>query len=422
LKKERIDLAEFIHKEAASLHSTIAGRRQELLLRLPPESVQFMADRMRLEQIVVNVLTNASKYTGPGGTIEFSGAREGSEVVVHCKDTGQGILPEYKEKIFEPFIRGRNKNDSPGEASLGIGLALAKQLTELHGGTISVESAGEGMGSDFMIRLPLVAPPSERNISVEGKPVGPASRGLSIVFVEDNSDIAQLMGFALKQVGHSVHIFADGSSALARIADLRPNVVLLDIGLPGMDGYELAAEMKRVANMRNTMFIALSGFKRRELDQKDQGHFDHYFTKPVDVRALLNLLDESSRPLRILLVEDHADLAAATQAILRDEGYDVQTAMTGRAALQMAQNFRPQLILCDMNLPDMHGLEVIRALRSDPPTVDMHAVVLAAMSETEIRAYESKAGEFGVDAFMSKPIRPDAVRKLVSKLSATRRS
>jgi two-component system CheB/CheR fusion protein len=424
LKKESIDLAEFIQKAAASLQSVIVSRRQELVLRLPSESVVFMADRMRLEQIASNLLSNASKYSGPGCRIEFSGAREGSAVVLHCKDNGQGVLPEYRDKIFEPFTRGRNIHDSHGEASLGIGLALAKQLTELHEGTISVDSAGADMGSDFIVRLPLV-PPQFAAGSVEAKPEVRPHSGGSIVIVEDNPDIAELMQITLKQAGYQVNTFADGVSALAAVPDLKPDAVLLDIGLPGMDGYELAAEMKKRSQIGNALFIGLSGFKRREGELTSGGDFDHYFTKPVDVRALIALLDarsrlhsqESSR-IRVLLVEDHPDLAAATESMLRSEGLEVQTALTGRHALEIAQNFRPQLILCDMNLPDMDGLEVIRRLKSDASLHRGKAVILTAMSELEIQAYNSKAGKLGVDAFIGKPIKTDVLRNLAAKLKA----
>jgi signal transduction histidine kinase len=142
LKKESVDLAEFLQRVTGLTQSTTAERRQELILRLPAEGVRFMADEARLEQIVINLLSNASKYTSPGGTIELSGAREGSEVVLRCQDNGRGIPLEMLQKIFEPFTRVEPLSDSRGEASLGIGLTLVKRLVELHGGSISVESGG----------------------------------------------------------------------------------------------------------------------------------------------------------------------------------------------------------------------------------------------------------------------------------------
>src|SRR5262249_33675880 len=134
LKLHRVDLAECLQRAVAAAQPTVASRKQELLLRLPAESVQFMADGTRLDQIVGNLLSNASKYTGTGGRIELSGAKEGSEVIIRCKDSGQGVLPESLEEIFKPFARGRKTDLGYGEASLGIGLALSRRLAELHGG------------------------------------------------------------------------------------------------------------------------------------------------------------------------------------------------------------------------------------------------------------------------------------------------
>jgi PAS domain S-box-containing protein len=433
LRKECIGLAEFLHKATESVQSTIANRSQELLVRLSSDSVQFMADPTRLEQIATNLLSNASKYTQEGGRIELSGGKEGSDVVLRCKDNGRGIPPEMQNSIFEPFTRGVTASDSHGEASLGIGLALVKQLVELHGGTISVESGGPGMGSEFTVRLPFVAPPSDQSELVNPKPT-PNYHKRSIVVVEDNPAVAKAMEFALKQAGHQVDLFPDGPSALAGVSELQPDAVLLDIGLPGMDGYELAAKLKEQTGMKNALFIAISGFKRREHAATADDNFDHYFTKPVDVGALLALLEahrgaalddasrerrepEKSGQLRVLLVEDHVGLAVATATLLRREGLEVQTALTGRAALEAAPGFRPQLILCDMNLPDMKGPDVIRELRLNSSIQPAHAVILTAMSETSLRTYNSAAGKLGVDAFMSKPIAPEAIRTLVSKLN-----
>lgn len=297
LVKERIDLAEFLRSAAESLQPAVVNRRQKLLLRLPPESVQFMADRVRLEQIATNLLSNASKYTDPEGRIELSGAREGSEVVLRCKDNGQGILPEYQEKIFEPFTR-QTSQDGYGEASLGIGLALAKQLTELHEGTISVESGGAGKGSEFTVRLPLVAPPPVQHAAVQSKPAPVSRQARSVVIVEDNPSVATATRIVLEQAGHLVHVFADGASALEGVAGLKPDALLLDIGLPDMDGYALAAEMKKKRNMREALFVALSGFKQREHRGNPGDGFDHYFVKPVNAAEILALLAKHSRGVK----------------------------------------------------------------------------------------------------------------------------
>src|SRR5262249_11577300 len=240
LQLGRVDFVECLQRAAAAVQSTVDNRKQTLVVRLPSESVQFMADRMRLDQIVGNLLANASKYTGERGTIELEGATEGSEVVIRCKDNGQGILPEDQQKIFDPFVRGPKTALGYGEASIGLGLALVKKLTELHGGTVSVESRGPGLGSEFTVRLPLVTPSPDE----EPTPTATSGRTRSIVVVEDNPSVGEALQTALELEGHSVQLFQDGPSTLAAVSELKPDVVLIDIGLPGMDGYELAAKLK----------------------------------------------------------------------------------------------------------------------------------------------------------------------------------
>jgi len=290
LKRDRLDLAEFLRRSVAAMQPTFVSRRQELLVRLPAESVQFMADPVRLDQIVGNLLSNASKYTASGGRIELSGATEGSDVIIRCKDNGEGILPEYRQKIFEPFVRGQTAESSHGEASLGLGLALVKHLTELHGGTIAVESGGAGLGSEFTVRFPLVAPPSQV-VGHEPKSGARSERPRSIVIVEDNPSVGIALQAALEQAGHSVSLFTDGPSMLAGVSHVKPDAFLIDIGLPGLDGYELAAQLKEQSHTKNAVRIGVSGLKRRAPAGEATDAFDYYFTKPVDILELLACLD-----------------------------------------------------------------------------------------------------------------------------------
>jgi PAS domain S-box-containing protein len=290
LKRDRVELAESLRRAVGGMQSTIASRRQELLLELPAESVQFMADPARLDQIVSNLLSNASKYSGPGGRIELSGAREGSDVVIRCKDNGRGILPDYQQKIFEPFVRGPNTESSYGEASLGLGLALVKHLTELHGGTISVESGGVGLGSEFTVRLPLMSP-SGRAVVDQPRPAASPQRLRSIVIVEDNPSVGVALKVALEQAGHSVDLFADGPAMLAGVLHLKPDAFLVDISLPGLDGYELAAKLKQQSHTKAAVRIAVSGLRRRQSADGAPDAFDYFFTKPVDIPELLALLN-----------------------------------------------------------------------------------------------------------------------------------
>jgi PAS domain S-box-containing protein len=289
LEPSRVDLADCLKRAVVDVQSTVADRHQELRLRVPSEPVRFVADDMRLTQIVGNLLTNASKYTVPGGRIELSGAREGRDLVIRCKDNGQGVPREYQQTIFEPFARGPKTELGYGEASVGLGLALVKQLTELHGGTIAVESAGTGLGSEFTVRLPFVGT-LHQTAAGEAQLARAARRARSVVIVEDNPSVGAALKAALEQAGHSVHLFTDGASALAATSSLTPDVFLIDIRLPGMDGYDVAAALKRQSRTKDALRLAVSGFKQRK--HALSGTFDRYFKKPVDVPALLALLDE----------------------------------------------------------------------------------------------------------------------------------
>ena len=291
LKPERVDLAACLQRAVAAVNVNIVSRKQELHLRLPSEPVLFIADGARLDQIVGNLLSNASKYTASGGRIELSGGRDAGQVVIRCQDNGQGIPREYQQRIFDAFARGPKTELGYGEASVGLGLALVKQLTELHGGTVSVESAGTGLGSEFTVRLPFVAPPPDQATAEEPKPRRVKRRCRSVVIVEDNPSVAAALQARLEQAGHVVSVFPDGPSALAGASDLTPDALVIDIGLPGIDGYELAAALRRRENTKDALCIAVSGFKRRPIGDGDP--FDRYFNKPIDVPALLALLDEA---------------------------------------------------------------------------------------------------------------------------------
>lgn len=435
LKKDPVDLAQLLQSAIAVIQSAIDSRGQEMILRLPAEHVRFMADGVRMEQVVVNLLSNASKYTDTGGKIELSGAREGSEVVIQCRDNGAGIPAEMQKAIFGAFTRLEAASESR-ESGVGLGLTLVKRLVELHGGTVSVKSGGPGAGSEFTVRLPLVEAPRV-SCEANGIPHEPRVKGsFSIVVVEDNRDVAQTLTIALKHAGHRVRLFTDGPSALSGIARLKPDAVLLDIGLPGMDGYELAAKLRKKRNLKHTLFVGLSGFKRRAREGEANGNFDHYFVKPLDLDALLQLLNKhvrstagmdqergiskSFKTSRVLLVEDNAELADVTAEMLREHGLEVTVAHSGREALHAASGFRPQLILCDLRLPDMSGKEVVQALRLNAATRPAHAVILTALSEVEIRTLNREAKLMGVDKFISKPLRAEMIHDLLVSLEPKR--
>jgi CheY-like chemotaxis protein len=287
------------------------------------------------------------------------------------------------------------------------------------------------MGSEFLVRLPLEPALSDQPSAPETKPAPTLRRSRSVVLIEDNFDVAGTMVVALEQAGYQVALFRDAFSAMAGLSDLQPHAILLDIGLPGMDGYELAAKLREKRNLRHALFIAISGFKRQQTAEADD--FDHYLAKPVDLNSLLNLLgstpDQPGQPtaatagpvpeqttLRVLLIDDHAALSAVMAELLNREGLEVRTALSGEEGLKFASDFRPQLILCDLNLPDLSGQEVIRRLRSNPATRHAYSVILTAMSEADVRTFNDEAPKMGVDEFIRKPLTLEGVHFLVAKL------
>lgn len=420
LERESIDLSDLLQAAAAAAQAAVTERAQELVVRPLPRRVLFMADQVRMRQIAANLLDNASKYTERGGRIELWGALEGSEIVIGCRDSGRGIPRGMRTQIFEPLVR-EEKAGQTASAGLGLGLTLVKRLTELHGGNVTAKSEGPGTGSEFIVRLPLVevdpTPAPARGAPPSARP----RRALCFVVVEDNPDVGQTLKLSLEQAGHRATRFPDGPSALSGVTNLRPDAVVLDIGLPGMDGYEVLAKMRELPELRNTPFIAISGFPEASGTGPRGGGFDHYLVKPVDATQILALVakrprERKAEPLRVLLVEDHADLAAVTADVLREEGLEVLTALSGREALDVGARFQPQLILCDMNLPDMKGVEVIRRLRSGGMASKPYAAIVTGWSESEIRIYNDRAGAMGVDEFISKPMTPDGVRTLVRKV------
>lgn len=435
LKKNPVDLAQLLQNSIAVVQSAIESRGQVIRLRLPTEHIRFMADGVRMEQVVVNLLSNASKYTDIGGKIELSGAREGSDVIIQCRDNGAGIPVEMQKAIFDAFTRLQTGSES-SDSGVGLGLTLVKRLVELHGGTVSVESGGPGAGCEFTVRLPLVEAPRVSCQASEMPHEPRVKRAFSIVVVEDNRDVAQTLTIALKHAGHRVRLFTDGPSALSGMARLKPDAILLDIGLPGMDGYELAAKLRKKRNLKQTLFVGLSGFQRRAHDGDPGGNFDYYFVKPLDLDALLQLLNKHVRstagmdkergipknvkPSRVLLVEDNAELADVTAEMLRAQGIEVKVAHSGREALNAAWDFRPQLILCDLRLPDMSGKEVVQALKLNAATRPAHAVILTALSDAEIRTLNREAKLMGVDKFISKPLRAEVIRDLLVRLGPKR--
>lgn len=271
----------------------LTQRRHALSYAPPEEPIVLEADPTRLVQIVGNLLSNAGRYTPPGGRISVSARREGDEAVIVVRDNGIGIRAEALPHIFDLFSQAERTTDDR-QGGLGLGLALVHRLVELHGGRVEAESPGPGKGSTFTVRLP--APPSlsgahEAPASYLAARPAPDRTGTRILVVDDNPDVAQSLAVLLDVLGHRVETVNDGRSVLAAIERFRPDVVFLDIGLPDMDGYEVAARIRSTYPDRPLRVVALTGYGQEEVRRRIQSSgFDAHLLKPASVETLETLL------------------------------------------------------------------------------------------------------------------------------------
>ena len=287
LKRELIDLCAVIGHGVETVQPFVDSRRQTLAVALPGEAAWLNGDAARLTQVISNLLHNASKYSPEGTAIALQCGIEDGDIVVSVRDEGIGIDADLLPRIFDLFAQGKRGLDR-AQGGLGVGLTLARRLTEMHGGRIEVASKGRDQGSEFSVRLPrVVQVPQAEVISIPAAPVPPL-QAQRILIVDDNHDAAHGIGAVLEMEGHQVRTAGDGEEALALAASYRPNVVVLDIGLPLVDGYEVARRMRQKPETEEVLLIALTGYGQSEDRQAAlSAGFDHHFVKPADAAALL---------------------------------------------------------------------------------------------------------------------------------------
>jgi PAS domain S-box-containing protein len=281
LRRDSVELASVVRNAVETSAPLIDAAAHRLELALPPEPLVADGDPVRLTQILANLLNNAARYTARGGRISVTLAREGGAACIRVRDTGSGIAPELLPRLFAMFSRGGNSS------GLGIGLALARRLAEMHGGSIEAKSEGPGRGSEFVVRLPLLA-----GAPAAQAPRPPAAklRPRRILVVDDNRDAADSLAMLLSFLGAEVETANDGPGAIAAFERVRPAAVLLDLGMPGMDGYEVARSL-RAAGADGVPIIALTGWGQDEDRRRArEAGFDHHLIKPADMGALQALL------------------------------------------------------------------------------------------------------------------------------------
>jgi signal transduction histidine kinase len=289
LRKEPVEIEAPILKALEIASVLLEQRRQRVSLEVPHQGLRVDGDAVRLAQVFTNLLTNAARYTEPGGEIAVKARREESEIVVCVRDSGRGIAPALLPRIFDAFVQGE-RGTARSEGGLGLGLSVVKNLVSLHGGTVSARSEGQGRGSEFEVRLP--ATEASVPASPEPPPRTKAAHGRRILVVDDNEDAAYSLGEFLRYAGNTVVVVNDPMAALAAVADLRPEVAILDLGLPVMDGYELAARLRQDAACANCRLIALSGYgQAADKARSNRSGFQRHLVKPVELDELLRALE-----------------------------------------------------------------------------------------------------------------------------------
>ena len=293
LRTEMIELAEVVHAAVEAARPAIDAKRHVFSIDLPAEPVHFVADPLRLAQVLSNLLTNAAKYTDPEGQLQLRASCAAETITISVVDTGVGLSSDAITNVFAMFSQVVSSRDR-SEGGLGIGLALAKGLIELHGGEIEARSAGPGQGSEFIVRLPLRRiSVSRQQQTIDSTSARPVSR--RVLVADDNHDAAESLATLLRMDGHDVMVVHNGQEALAAFSAVQPEVALLDIGMPELSGYEVARRVRQGSLGRAVTLIAVTGWGQdRDKTQALAAGFNHHFTKPVETDRLRELLRSAS--------------------------------------------------------------------------------------------------------------------------------
>jgi len=289
LNRESVEVADIVAAAIETSSPTIENGRHQLTTKVPTQGLVVEVDRVRMAQVLANLLTNAAKYTMPGGRITVSAAREGSEVAIHVQDTGAGISADLLPRVFDLFVQAR-QTLSRAQGGLGLGLAIVKSLVAMHGGSVSATSEGLGHGSTFTVRLPLTEARATKREGLSPLREAPERRLARVLIVDDNEDGAEMLAEALHGFGYRTAVAHDGPQALQVAAEFEPQIALLDIGLPVMDGYELGGRLRE--QRANVTLIAITGYGQdADRERARAAGFSDHLTKPVDLEKLARVLE-----------------------------------------------------------------------------------------------------------------------------------
>jgi signal transduction histidine kinase len=291
LKRGNVFLEKILQGAVETVRPLISERQHSLILKMPHKSTLVSADVVRLAQVFSNLLNNAAKYTDPGGRITISVEESGQSVFISVQDTGVGIPADKLSEVFDLFMQVDN-SISRSQGGLGIGLTLVKRLVELQGGTIKAESNGLGKGSTFIITLPLAEEQDDTAPQEQASPQPGKGPSFKILVVDDNKESAKTLGWMLEYMGHEIVLAFDGPSAIEMAEEHRPDMILLDIGLPGMSGYEVCSHLRRNPKLQGTVFVAQTGWGQAEHRRRsEEAGFDHHLVKPIQAQTLYQILE-----------------------------------------------------------------------------------------------------------------------------------
>jgi CheY-like chemotaxis protein len=397
----RVD--DLIQVVTLTLGPQVREKSQTLAVKLEPDLPPILGDRDRLLQLLTNLVSNAYKYTLPGGDIGIEARQDDGWLDVSVSDTGVGISPEDQEKLFTRFFRVDSSLTSE-IGGTGLGLTIVKSIAELHSGSVSLVSE-LGKGSTFTVRLPVAEGLEEPGLPPghEDRPATPAPQGHRILVVEDDPDVARLIRRYLERAGYLVETVLSAEEALQHIEQQCPDLITLDINLPGMDGFELAERLAARPDTREIPILVVSIVHdgAREVSFGLVGALP----KPIDQQQLVSTIGEAlgdSQKGQVLVVDDDPGVRKLLGVALEKQGFEVLEAEDGASALELAQQKRPGLVLLDLGLPKIDGSDVLQQLKENPDTAELPVVVISG-SESLKGGARARVLALGAADFLTKP-------------------